>query len=199
MNNALSFAAGTVGHTLSLMQGVWHDHIELFDLAGNPLPLDVHSGTPGAAPFDNLVYIDFDGELYRQTNVTFRGRPLHVRSFTGRLVEGILYFDRLGPEAPQHIGVSGGAGVLWFASQTSTDPALARYAEPDCITLDGHGQRTRATVLYRNGVAVRTLTARGVRIAPVADRRVPFDPRGADGPVHDVRSVTTVFREGSAG
>ncbi|MBL8045761.1 MAG: hypothetical protein JNL09_04425, partial [Anaerolineales bacterium] len=74
---------GSVAHTLTQMCGVWHDHIEVFDLAGNPLALDEHSGTPGASPWDNLVYVEFDGETYRQTNVTFHGRPLHVRSFAG--------------------------------------------------------------------------------------------------------------------
>ena len=49
------------------------------------------------------------------------------------------------------------------------------------------------TALYRNGVAVRTLTAKGVRVASTCERRVDFDPRGADGPVHDVRSVTKVY------
>ena len=67
---------GTVADTLTRMRGVWHDHVEVYDLAGNPLSEDALSGTPGPAPFDNLVYVDFDGFIYRQTNVTFRGRPI---------------------------------------------------------------------------------------------------------------------------
>jgi hypothetical protein len=185
--------SGTVAHTLTLMSGVWHDHVEVFDLAGNPLAEDVHSGTPGAAPWDNLVYIEFDGEHYRQTNVTFNGRPLHVRSFAGRLIDGVLVFNKLGPEAPEHIGVSGGAGVLFFCPR-AVDEAWQRYSEPDCIRLIGPGQRTRTTVLYRNGVAVRTLTAYGTKVAPLADRRVSWDPRGSDGPVHNLPSETQVFR-----
>ena len=55
------FPVGSVGHNLMQMRGVWHDHVEIFDLAGKPLEDDPLSGTPGAAPFDNLVYIDFDG------------------------------------------------------------------------------------------------------------------------------------------
>lgn len=187
------FASGTVGHTLTLMSGVWHDQIEVFDLAGYPLAEDRHSGTPGASPWDNLVYIEFDGVHYRQTNVTFKGRPLHVRSFAGVLREGVLVFNRLGPEAPEHIGVSGGPGVLLFIPR-AVDAAWQRYSEPDCIRLIGAHQRTRTTVLYRNGVAVRTLTAKGTRLASRADRRVSLDPRGPDGPVHSSPGETHVFK-----
>lgn len=187
------FPIGSVGHNLMLMRGVWHDHVEIFDLAGRPLAEDVHSGSPGAAPFDNLVYIDFDGHIYRQSNVTFRGRPLHTRTFTGQLVDGVLVFDRLGPDAPEHIGVSGGPGVLFFVARHQ-EAALQRYSEPDCIRLLSPHLRTRTTVLYRNGTAVRTLTANGSKIAPTANRRVPDDPRGPDGDVHEVRGATEVFR-----
>lgn len=187
-----AFPVGSVGHTLISMRGVWHDHVEIFDLSGRPMSEDLAGGTPGASPYDNLVYVDFDGELYRQTNVTFSGRPLHVRSFTGRLVEGLLVFDRLGPEAPEHVGVSGGPGILFYATR-ALEGAASRYSEPDCIRLLGPGQRTRTTVLYRHGVLVRTLTANGYKIAPTASDRVPSDPRGLDGPVHAVRSETHVF------
>jgi hypothetical protein len=193
MGNQLAFPVGSVGHSLVQMCGVWHDHIELFTLTGVPLEHDPWGGAPGDAPFDNLVYIDFDGELYCQTNVTFAGRPFHARSFTARLREGVLYFDKLGPEAPQHIGVSGGAGVLWFLAANNMDEPLARYSEPDCITLDGFNRRTRMTVLYRQGTAVRTLTARGTKLSPFTSHRHPLDPRGADGPVHENRSTTYVY------
>jgi hypothetical protein len=191
---SLHFPIGSVGHNLTSMSGVWHDHVEVFDLSGAPLQEDTASGTPGAAPFDNLVYIDFDGESYRQTNVTFRGRPLHVRSFRGTLQDGVLVFHRLGPDDPEHIGVSGGPGVLFYGARKVTE-AWQRYAEPDCIRLLGPGQRTRTTLLYRGGVAVRTLTAMGTRVAPVADRRVPWDPRGTEGPVHDETRDTLVFKK----
>lgn len=179
-------------HNLMLMRGVWHDHVELHDLAGRPLEHDPWGGTPGPAPYDNLIYIDFDGERYLQTNVTFRGRPLHVRSFTGAVRDGILHFDPLGPNDPGHIGVSGGPGVIVYAPNAVTD-AWQRYSEPDVIHVD-EARRTRVTILYRNGAAVRTLTARGVKLSPVADRRVSFDPRGADGPVHEPRDITRVFQ-----
>lgn len=195
MPNGLSFPPGSVGHLLTVMRGVWHDHIEAYTLAGEPLAHDPWAGAPGDTPFDNLVYIDFDGTLYRQTNVTFAGRPFHARSFTAQLREGVLYFDKLGPDAPQHIGISGGVGVLWYLAQHNTAEPLSRYSEPDCITLDGYDRRTRMTVLYRHGVAVRTLTARGVRVAPTADRRMAWDPRGPDGPVHETRSVTQVYQK----
>lgn len=190
-----SFVPGSVGHSLLQMSGVWHDHVEIFDLAGNPLTADRHSGSPGAAPYHNLVYIDFDGKVYRQTNIAFRGRPLHVRTFSGRLVDGILVFDRLGPQAPEHIGVSGGPGVLFFCARRLDAPAILRYAEPDCVRLIGPNQRTRTTVLYRDGVAVRTLTATGIRVAPIAEFRVANDPRGAHGPVHSDQRSTQVFVE----
>ncbi len=188
------FSPGTVGDTLLRMRGVWHDYVSIYTLAGTPLAVDEHSGTPGPAPFDNLVYVDFDGEHYHQTNVTFRGRPLHVRTFSGKLIDGVLHFDRLGPRDPGHIGVSGGPGVLFFIA-SMVDESMHRYSEPDCIRLLGQAERTRTTVLYRHGKAVRTLTANGYRIAPTADRRVADDPRGPDGPVHDRSEDTTVFRK----
>lgn len=191
------FVPGTVGHTLMQMRGVWSDHVEIFDLSGRPLPEDVKSGTPGAAPFDNLVYVDFDGERYQQTNVTWRGRPLHVRTFTGMLREGVLFFDKLGPDDPDHIGASGGPGILFFSGRRVTD-AWSRYAEPDCIRLIAPGRRTRTTLLYRDGEAVRTLTAYGERIAVDPSRRLAWDPRGPEGPVHAPRSETQVFRGGAS-
>jgi hypothetical protein len=190
----MKFPVGSVGYNLALMRGVWHDHLELFELDGAPRHEDAQGGQPGASPFDNLVYIDFDGETYRQTNVTFRGRPLHVRSFTATLREGILHFDKLGPQDPGHVGVSGGPGVLIFTPQ-AIDESWQRYSEPDYIRLIGPDQRTRNTMLYRDGKLVRTLSVTGYRLAPVADRRMPFDPRGAEGPVHEIRSVTEVFRQ----
>jgi hypothetical protein len=186
------FPVGSVGHNLTLMCGVWHDHCEAFSPSGEPLAEDALSGTPGASPWDNLVYVSFDGESYRQTNVTFQGRPAHERTFHGKLVEGVLYFGKLGPDDPDHIGYSGGPGVLFFSGKHVTD-AWQRYAEPDCIRLVGTSERTRTTLLYRNGVAVRCLTANGTRIAPVADRRVPWDPRGPEGPVHGEPKATLVF------
>lgn len=191
----MTFAPGTVGHTLLQLRGVWHDHVEIFDLAGNPLSADIHSGSPGAAPYDNLVYIDFDGEIYRQTNVTFRGRPLHVRSFSGRLIDGVLVFDRLGPQAPEHIGVSGGPGILFFCARRLDEPAVLRYAEPDCVRLIAPNQRTRTTVLYRDGLVVRTLTAHGYKVAPTAEFRVAIDPRGTIGSVHSEKRTTQVFAD----
>jgi hypothetical protein len=187
-----TFAPGTVGHTLGAMVGTWHDRVEVFALDGTPLPADTRSGSPGPAPWENLVYIDFDGEQYRQTNVTVKGRPLQVRTFTGRLVEGVLFFDRLGPEDPQHVGVSGGPGIVCFVARRITN-AWARYAEPDVIRLLGPNERSRTTILYRDGGLVRTLTAFGVRVSPTAHRRLDWDPRGAGGEVHAMSSESEVF------
>jgi hypothetical protein len=188
----VQFPIGSVGYNLGLMTGVWHDHLELFELDGAPRFHDAQGGQPGASPYDNLVYIEFDGVNYRQTNVTFRGRPLHVRSFTAVLREGILEFDKLGPNDPGHVGVSGGPGVLIFTPR-AIDDSWQRYSEPDYIRLIGPNQRTRNTMLYRDGKLVRTLSVTGYRLSPDASRRVAFDPRGPEGDVHEVRSVTQVF------
>ena len=112
----INFPCGSVGHTLSQMAGVWHDRVEIYSLDGTLLAQDPSSGTPGSAPFENLVYISFDGERYVQTNVAYRGRPLASRTFSGRLIEGILHFDILGPNDPGHIGISGGPGILFFVA-----------------------------------------------------------------------------------
>ena len=178
------------------MSGVWHDRLETFQLDGAPLPLDEFSGTPGSSPWENLVYLHCDGERYVQTNVTFRGRPLHVRTMTGRIQDGILRFDRLGPKDPGHVGVSGGEGVIIYTSER-LEAASDVYSEPDLIHL-GADRRTRHTFLYRKGVLVRTLRVAGHRIAAAADRRVSLDPRGLDGPVHEERSVTHVFEKGNS-
>ena len=191
-----NFPVGSVGHTLSLMAGVWHDRVDIYSPNGTPLSEDPASGTPGAAPFENLVYVSFDGERYTQTNVAYRGRPLATRTFSGRLVDGVLHFDKLGPKDPGHIGVSGGPGILFFVAGTLGE-ATQRYCEPDCVRLMGPSERTRTTVLYRGGRVIRTLTAYGTRVSPPTELRLPFDPRGADGPIHDVRDATEVFTSDS--
>jgi len=187
-------ALGTVAHTLMAMRGVWHDHVEIFDLAGQPLDEDSLAGSPGSAPFDNLVYVDFDGENFRQTNVTFRGRPVTAKTFSGKVIDGTLVFDRLGPNAPEHIGAGAGPGTL-FLNARKVGEAWSHYLEPDVLTLLNPTERTRITMLYRNGVAVRTLRAHGTRLAPSAEQRVSWDPRGEDGPVHQASAFTDVFRD----
>jgi hypothetical protein len=183
---------GSVAHTLMRMRGVWHEHIDLFDPMGRALANDAHSGSPGAAPYERLVYIDFDGEHYLQTNVSCAGRPLEIRSFRGALRDGILVFDRLGPEAPEHVGISAGPGAVVFCAR-EMDAACHRYSEPDFIVLDGQNRRMRTTVLWRDGIVRRVLSAAGVLLSPRADRRVSFDPRGPEGGVHDRPEPTTVF------
>jgi len=183
---------------LLAMHGVWVDHLEAFHPDGTPMADDPHGGAPGPFPYDNLVYCDIDAVTgtYRQTNVTLRGRPLKHRSFTAQLGgDGILRFDRLGPDDPGHVGVSGGPGVLWFTSDTTTHHGLARFSEPDHIRLLGAGQRTRVTTLYRGGRLVRTMTAAGSRVADDPTHRVAWDPRGADGSVHEAKEDTLVFVE----
>ena len=184
---------GTVAHTLFAMRGIWHDHVEVFDLAGRPLAEDLLAGSPGSAPFDNLVYVDFDGDRWIQTNVTFRGRPLAAKTFSGRLVDGVLLFDQLGPGAPQHIGTGAGPGTLFLNASRVTD-SWSRYLEPDVVTLLGPNERTRVTLLYRDGQAVRTLRAHGTRLAPSAHQRMTWDPRGPEGDVHERRMVTNAFQ-----
>ena len=192
MSSDLARLPGSVAHTLSRMRGVWHEHIDLFDPAGRPLAEDAHSGSPGPSPYERLVYIDFDGESYRQTNVSCAGRPLEVRTFRGALRDGVLVFDRLGPEAPEHVGVSAGPDAIVFCAR-EVDNAWQRYSEPDFIVLFGGGRRTRTTVLWRDGLIRRSLRAEGVQLSTRADRRASFDPRGSEGDVHDRPLPTRVF------
>ena len=189
----MDFPIGSVGYNLNLMRGIWHDRLELFELDGTPRHHDTQGGTPGTSPYENLVYIDFDGEIYRQTNVTFRGRPVHSRSFEAKLVDGILRFVKLGEGDGGHVGVSGGVGILIF-TPLKIDESWMRYSEPDYISINGN-TRTRNTMLYRDGKLVRTLSVVGHKLSPVADKRMSFDPRGEIGEVHDIQSVTEVFRK----
>lgn len=188
--------AATVLDLLLDMQGVWVDHLQAFHPDGRTMADDPYGGTPGPFPYDNLVYCDVDAATgaYRQTNVTFRGRPLKVRSFRARVGDdGLLRFDRLGPDDPGHVGVSGGPGVLWFTPETTIHPGLALFSEPDHIRLLGAGQRTRVTTLFRGGRLVRTMTVAGSRVASDPTVRVSWDPRGAEGPVHERMEPTQVF------
>jgi len=188
------FPVGSVGHNLLLLRGTWHDHIELYNLDGTPLDDDsaAGSGSPGPGPFDNLVYIDFDGSRLQLTNVHLRGREASAKTFTGSMQDGLLVFDPLGPGAYQNIGMSGGPGILTFNARTLGE-ASGVYMEPDFIMLTAPGERVRHTVLYRHGEAVRTLTARGTRLWPTCDRRHPLDTRGAEGPVHEVPFSSTIW------
>ncbi|GMG86301.1 hypothetical protein [Biformimicrobium ophioploci] len=181
-----TFPLGSVGYNLMLMRGTWHDQVELFELDGSPLQDDTRagSGSPGPSPFDNLVYLDFDGHKLSLTNVHFRGRAPSAKTFTGQLRDNLLVFDSLGPGAYENVGVSGGVGILTFNAR-QLDDACNVYMEPDFIMLTAPGQRVRHTVLYRNGAATRTLTARGSRLSPTCDRRHALDPRGTEGPVHE--------------
>jgi hypothetical protein len=186
----------TVLDLLLEMRGVWVDHLEAFHPNGEPMGDDPYGGAPGPFPYDNLVYCDVDRSTgrYLQTNVTFQGRPLKVRSFTAQIGDdGLLRFDRLGRDDPGHVGVSGGPGVLWFTPDTTTHPGLAKFSEPDHIRLLGAGQRTRVTTLFRSGRLVRTMTVAGSKVADDPTVRVAWDPRGTDGPVHEPPKPTQVF------
>ena len=179
-----TFPSGSVGSNLMLLRGTWHDHIELFELDGRPLEQDDVAGSPGPGPFENLVYIDFDGRRLTLTNVHLRGRALSAKTFKGELCDGLLVFDSLGPGAYENVGMSGGPGILTFAARRLND-ATDVYSEPDFIVVSPPDMRMRHTVLYRNGAAIRTLTARGKRLAPHCDSRHALDPRGSEGPVHE--------------
>ena len=174
---------GDVAATLRQLHGVWHDHVELYELDGRPLADDPLAGSPGQSPFENLVYLDFDGTRLRLTNVHLKGRDASAKTFRGSMQDGVLVFDELGPGAYENIGMSGGPGVLTFAARNLSD-ATAVYMEPDFILLTGPDRRLRHTVLYRDGVAIRTLTATGHRLSDDCSVRHELDPRGSDGPVH---------------
>ena len=180
-----SSVQGDVGDTLHKMVGVWHDKITLYHLDGRPLDDDTEagSGTPGASPFENLVYISFDGEHFALTNVHIAGRPMTAKTFRGRMRDGLMVFDSLGDGAFENVGVSGGPGILTFNAMR-LGPACEVYMEPDFIILTGPDTRVRHTVLYRGGIAVRTLTARGRKLSENDQVRHPLDPRGPVGDIH---------------
>jgi hypothetical protein len=179
-----AFPVGSVGHNLMQLRGTWHDRVELFELDGGELSEDSKAGSPGSSPFENLVYIDFDGAVLKLTNVHLKGRQASAKTFIGRMRDDLLVFDSLGPGAYENVGVSGGPGILTFTALT-LDKATEVYMEPDFIIITAPGKRTRHTVLYRDGTAVRTLTAVGERLCDSCDARHALDPRGGDGPVHE--------------
>lgn len=182
---------------LASMRGVWRDTLRAHAPDGTELTHDAHGGVPGAFPYENLVYVDLQVDdgigRYTQTNVVLSGREFHQRTFTATVADGQLRFDVLGPEAPEHVGVSGGAGLIWFVAERSTDDGLRRYAEPDLIRVDGE-RRWRTTVLWRDGVLARLLEVEGVLLDRDTTRPHQLDPRGAERPVHGDRSVTTNYR-----
>jgi hypothetical protein len=174
-----------VAATLHQMVGVWHDKVTLYHLDGTPLDDDTQagSGTPGASPFENLVYISFDGDRFALTNVHIAGRPLNAKTFRGGMRDGLMVFDSLGDGAFENVGVSGGLGILTF-NALNLGAACEVYMEPDFIILLSPTQRVRHTVLYRGGRAVRTLTAHGTKLSDHGDRRHPLDPRPDSEPIH---------------
>ncbi len=181
-----TFPVGSVGYNMMLARGTWHEHVELYNLDGTPLNDDTEagSGAAGPAPYDQLIYIDFDGRFMKQTNVTFRGREAHANTFAAELIEGVLVFNELGPGAFENIGVSGGPGILIYNSR-HIDEACKLYQEPDFIVYTAPGQRVRTTMLYSNGEATRTCTGKATRLSPTCKRRDANDPRGAQGDVHE--------------
>lgn len=188
---------GSVVETLSRMRGVWHDTLTAYHPDGTPMGFDDVGSVHGPFPYDNLVYIDFDGTRLTQTNVTFRGRPVHVRTFQAEVVDGVLRFATLGPEDPGHIGVGAGPDTVIYTAARNDHDGVVAYAEPDLVQLTGPATRTRTTFLYRGGALVRTMAVRGYRVAATAERRVADDPRGPDGPVHETTSTTAAFTGGT--
>ncbi|MFM7065045.1 MAG: hypothetical protein ACKO04_16405 [Actinomycetes bacterium] len=196
----------TLADDLSSMVGVWHDRLTAWDATGVELQEDPFGGVPGPFPYENLVYCDFDGRTWRQTNVTFRGRPVHQRSFEADVVDGTLRFRTLGPEAPVHVGVSGGPGLIWFVAEQLGHPGLQRYCEPDLIRIEvpenesaeHPARRWRTTVLWRDGVLVRPMLVEGIRLTRDTSRPHALDPRGPDAEVHGDRSSTRQYVDRSS-
>jgi len=188
---------------LGSMRGVWRDRLRAFAPDGVELAEDLHGGVPGAFPYENLVYVDLDADVaagtgrYTQTNVVLSGREFHQRTFTATVADGQLRFDRLGPDAPVHVGISGGPGRIWFVAGSTTAPGLARYAEPDLIRVEGD-RRWRHTVLWRNGELARVLDVEGERLATSTGSVHALDPRDDGHPVHGERSVTTNYAAGQS-
>ena len=181
--------------TLDTMRGVWRDELTAFGPTGEPLAWDDAGGVPGPFPYSNLVYVDFDGERFQQTNVVLAGRAFHQRSFTATVTGGVLRFDQLGPEAPVHVGVSGGPGIIWFVAEDLTAPGLRPLRRTRCH----HGDR-RPTHPGHRAVAGRPAGSHHARRRhPTHVRhdasRSTLDPRGVDHPVHGERSVTAQYQE----
>jgi len=187
----LSVRAASVAENLALFHGVWLDLVSGFRPDGTPMTVDDTGPVPVGLPYQQLVYLDFDGERLVQTNVAVRGRawsedePAHTRTFRARVVDGVLRFDPTGLEAPTTIGVAGGPGVLVFLPERVDTDAHRRFADPDYVRHLGGDQRTRTTTLYRDGELKRVLTVSGTRVAADPSRRLSWDPRGPEGPVHE--------------
>lgn len=177
---------------LTSMIGVWHDHLCAYDLQGVIVSEDPFGGVPGPFPYENLVYVDFDGEIYRQTNVTMAGRPLHTRTFTATACDGTLRFAPLGPEAPVHVGVSGGPGLIWFIAEDLASGGLQRYCEPDLIRIEGDSRR-RQTILFRDAALVRPMLVTGTRISHDTGSLHSLDPRPAGSSVHQGITATRQY------
>lgn len=181
--------------TLSDLRGVWRDRLTAVDGAGRVVNHDPHGGVPGAFPYENLVYIDFDGERFVQTSVVLSGREPAVRTFEARRRDDTLVFTPLGPGAPTIIGVSAVRGHLWFVADDIVHDGISRYAEPDHIHVEGD-RRWRHTVLWRHGALVRVMHVAGSLLSRDTSRRRDDDPRGVDGPVHDTRSEVEMYDAG---
>ena len=164
--------ASPLADDLAAMVGVWHDHLEAFGPDGSPVTEDPHGGVPGPFPYDNLVYFDFDGSTVTQTNVTFRGREPNVRTFESDLVDGVLRFRRLGPEAPQHVGVSGGPGIIWFVPESWNEPGTRPLQRTG-----PHPPRRRPPVAYHRAVPPRPAGADHARHRRTGQRRHRRPPR----------------------
>jgi hypothetical protein len=185
-----------VAETLTKMHGIWQDSIELFNLDGSELRDDTTagSGTPGSSPFENLVYVDFNGEALTLTNVHIKGRPVAAKTFTGKIVDGLLLFDSLGKGAYKNIGMSGGPNIITFSAEQLSS-ATDIYLEPDFILLLNATERMRHTVLYRHGKAIRTLTAKGKKLSEDCSGKHALDPRKISGNVHETPFVSTIWEQ----
>lgn len=181
--------------TLLDLRGVWRDRLTAVDGSGREVTHDPHGGVPGAFPYENLVYIDFDGEHFVQTSVVSSGRDPAVRTFEARRNGETLVFTRLGPGAPNIVGISPMRGHLWFVADDILHDGISRYAEPDHVHVEGD-RRWRHTVLWRHGSLVRVMHVAGSLLGRDTSRRRSDDPRGADGPVHDTRSEVEMYEAG---
>ena len=181
--------------TLGALVGVWRDHLSAVDQNGIAIAYDPHGGVPGEFPYENLVYIDFDGDNFVQTSVVLSGRDTAVRTFEAKRVDETLVFTPLGPGAPRIVGVSPVLGHLWFVADDIVHDGISRYAEPDHIRVDGD-HRWRDTVLWRHGTIVRVMHVRGELLTRDTSRRLDIDPRGVSGRVHDIRSEVEMYEAG---
>ena len=83
-------ADSSVAANLALFHGVWLDRVVAYHPDGTAMDHDEGGTAAGPFPYQQLVYLDFDGTRLTQTNLPVRGRPPVPRTFRATVVHGVL-------------------------------------------------------------------------------------------------------------